>query len=113
VLDRRFHYNDEDVVNLILDANYIPSTFSFTSLWNCFPFVKHIPDDPTGIKKICNIYNKVLMLLTPVLNDHRKIWQLNKPRDIVECLLDEQHKDPQAFSGKQMQTTLKSTNIFR
>jgi len=90
---RRYDFNDTELINVILDANEIIGSFSFTCLANYFPFVKYIPYDPTGIRKICDRYHRILNLIKVILCDHRKTWIANNPRDITDCLLDEQIKE--------------------
>nr|XP_022302973.1 cytochrome P450 2E1-like [Crassostrea virginica] len=111
VFGKRFELSDPTSAELCLLLNAIFQSTVFHSPIFIFPFLKHLPGDLFGSKKLMKKVNQIFDIICKILDEHRSTFDENNIRDFIDCYLKEQKKKNEAykehtFSDEQLLSTL-------
>ena len=117
VFGKRFELSDPTSAELCLLLNAIFQSTVFHSPMFIFPFLKHLPGDLFGSKKLMKKVNRIFDIICKILDEHRSTFDENNIRDFIDCYLKEQKKKNEAykehtFSGKKVQKVIHANLVF-
>ncbi|XP_068115658.1 cytochrome P450 2J6-like isoform X2 [Hyperolius riggenbachi] len=107
VFGRRYDYDDSSFRNILnlVHENMKMATGIWSQLYNAFGFLK---DFPLPHQKIFKNMRTIFGFLRKVLEEHRESRVPGKPRDYIDCYLEELDKEPE--DGQK--STFSDENLF-
>ena len=119
VFGKRFELSDPTSAEMCNLLNAFVRSTAFQSPVNFFPFLRHLPGDLFGSKKLLKDFDRIFEIMYKILGEHRSTFDENNIRDFIDCYLKEQKNKNEAykehtFSGKKVQEIihLASSLIF-
>uniref|UniRef100_A0A8C6IKQ9 unspecific monooxygenase n=1 Tax=Mus spicilegus TaxID=10103 RepID=A0A8C6IKQ9_MUSSI len=91
----RFDYHDsrfQEMLRLLDEVMYLETTM-ISQLYNIFPWImKYIPGSH---QKVFRNWEKLKLFVSCMIDDHRKDWNPDEPRDFIDAFLKEMTKYPE------------------
>jgi cytochrome P450 len=84
---QRFEHDDKKFVSLIELINENVSNASILFLADIFPFLRYVPGDPFGIRKVLHNSDVLEEYLTQTVKDHEENFDENNLRDFIDVYL--------------------------
>ncbi|XP_032901872.1 cytochrome P450 2D26-like isoform X1 [Amblyraja radiata] len=88
----RFEYQDQkflEFLHISEESLKMDGTF-WGQLFNTFPFIHHLPGPH---HKIFEYHDKLIHFLQEIVTEHKKTWDANESRDIIDAFLAEHEKN--------------------
>ena len=87
---KRCDYDDELFQSCLQGVSEAAKQFAKTSLLiNCFPFLRILPGDPLGFRKIEKIREKPQRFLNKIFDEHQNTFDENNIRDVLDLYIKE------------------------
>ncbi|XP_022302775.2 cytochrome P450 2E1-like [Crassostrea virginica] len=111
VFGKRFELSDPTSAEMCSLLNAFVRSTAFQSPVNFFPFLRHLPGDLFGSKKLMKDFDRIFEIMYKILGEHRSTFDENNIRDFIDCYLKEQKNKNEAykehtFSDEQLISTL-------
>ncbi|XP_006502998.1 cytochrome P450, family 2, subfamily j, polypeptide 13 isoform X1 [Mus musculus] len=91
----RFEYHDsqfQELLQLLDKAMYLGTTSLMVHLYNIFPWItKHLPGQH---QTLLATWRKLKSYIADIIDNHRKDWNPDEPRDFIDAFLNEMAKYP-------------------
>lgn len=105
VFGKRFELTDSTSAEMCSLLNEFVTSTAFQSPINFFPFLKYLPGDLFGSKKLKRDFDRIYEVMQSIVDEHRSTLDENNIRDYIDCFLLEQKKKDDAsedhtFAGK-------------
>lgn len=101
---RRFEYDDPQFQHFVYLLNENAKNSALSGPLNFAPFLKKIPGDPFGAKKISNNVRETFQFFRNEIAEHKKTFDENNIRDFIDVYLNEikrcSEENSDEFSGK-------------
>lgn len=101
---RRFDYDDPKFQHFVRLLNENAKNSALAGPLNFAPFLKRIPGDPFGAKKISNNVRETFQFFRNEIAEHKRTLDENNLRDFIDVYLNEirnrQEEEGSEFSGK-------------
>ncbi|XP_038669652.1 cytochrome P450 2J6-like [Scyliorhinus canicula] len=91
VFGKRFEYQDQTFLGFLkrLQESFELEGAFWGQLLNTFPFIRHFPGPHN---KIFENQKKSTLFVQEIVTEHKKSWDPNEPRDLIDAFLAEQEK---------------------